>query len=322
MPRQVLGRGLGALLNNQTTDSETETGEENKVTSSLGNRDETAGAETAMMQEVPGDAVMKVKIESIVPSPLQPRKEFSDESLKELSDSIKERGILQPLIVRPSKESGQLELIAGERRLRASKMAGLTELPVLIRPSEDRSALEWMLVENLQREDLNPLDEAMGYRELAQSFKLKQEEIAKKVGKSRAAVSNAMRLLKLPETTQDYLKLGEISVGHAKVLLGVGSADLVEKATKKVIDGQLSVRQLEEWVAKLTGERGSPVLPSTQSRKELPPEIADIEDKIRDLFATKVSVKYKDQKGSIEIKFFNHDDLDRIVEILKLEKER
>ena len=315
MPRQVLGRGLGALLNNQTTDSETETGEENKVTSSVGNRDETAGAETAMMQEVPGDTVMKVKIESIVPSPLQPRKEFSDESLKELSDSIKERGILQPLIVRPSKESGQLELIAGERRLRASKMAGLTELPVLIRSSEDRSALEWMLVENLQREDLNPLDEAMGYRELAQSFKLKQEEIAKKVGKSRAAVSNAMRLLKLPETTQDYLKLGEISVGHAKVLLGVGSADLVEKATKKVIDSQLSVRQLEEWVAKLTGERGSPVLPST-------PEIADIEDKIRDLFATKVSVKYKDQKGSIEIKFFNHDDLDRIVEILKLEKER
>lgn len=318
MPRQVLGRGLGALLNNQTTEAETEADKPKQGESPVEESNDRDVPINAGEQQVSEDAVVKVKVEKIVPSPLQPRKEFSEESLKELSDSIKERGILQPLIVRPSKESGQLELIAGERRLRASKMAGLGEVPVLVRSSEDRSALEWMLVENLQREDLNPLDEAMGYRDLSQNFKLKQEEIAKKVGKSRAAVSNAMRLLKLPEATQDYLKAGAISVGHAKVLLSLGSEELVTKATRKVVDGQLSVRQLEEWVARMSGGKDSSTHAPPPARKELPPEIADIEDKIRDLFATKVSIKYKDEKGSVEIKFFNHDDLDRIVEILKL----
>lgn len=321
MPRQVLGRGLGALLNNQNPDSspKADTTEE-KPASEQSPPSVTSDVEPQQQPATTGESVVQVKVEFIIPSPLQPRKKFSEDSLKELADSIREKGILQPLIVRPSGKKGRLELIAGERRLRASKLAGLKEVPVLLRSSEDQSALEWMMVENLQREDLNPLDEAMGYKDLATNFKLKQEDIAKKVGKSRAAVSNSMRLLKLPEKVQDMLKSGSISVGHAKVLLGVDNADLALKSAEKISRDGLSVRQLEDWLQSAPGNNPSTRKIPPRSTPQVPPEIEDIENNLREKFATKVSVKYRDQKGSIEIKFFNHDDLDRIVHLLDINK--
>lgn len=323
MPRQVLGRGLGALLNAQNQNTSPKDSAEPITTSD----EKTPGSGMTVPEgnmkspEFPTEGgVVLVPLDAIIPSPLQPRKEFTPDSLKELSDSIREKGILQPLVVRPSVEPGKLELIAGERRWRASRLAGLDEVPVIVKPNADQSALEWMMVENLQREDLNPLEEAKGYFELSQKFKLKQDEIARKVGKSRAAVANSMRLLKLPASVQDMLWRGDISVGHAKVLLGISGEEDVQKAAMRALKDRLSVRQLEELLQrwhKATAP-GDPSPPP--ARESLPAEIQELEDLLRQKFATKVSIKYKDEKGSVEIRFFNNDDLDRIVQILKLKE--
>ena len=324
MPRQVLGRGLGALLNAQnqklaqkpTSEADDPEKPESPVPDLSGpGAENPPGADAEM--SIPQEGVVLISLDAIIPSPLQPRKEFGPDSLKELADSIREKGILQPLVVRPSSEHGKLELIAGERRWRASRLAGLDEVPVIVKPSEDQSALEWMMVENLQREDLNPLDEARGFAELSQKFRLKQDEIARKVGKSRAAVANSLRLLKLPEKVQEYLLTGDLTVGHAKVLLGIGKEDMILKAASRTIKDRLSVRQLEALVQRWLHPAAS-AGDSQPSRAPMPPEIVDLEDKLRQKFATKVSIKYKDEKGSVEIRFFNNDDLDRIVQILKL----
>lgn len=318
MPRQVLGRGLGALLKNQNPSDE-ETPESSKAETKPTKKAKKSESSTKDESRPGEKSVVQVSVESIVPSPLQPRKEFSEESLSELADSIKERGILQPLIVRLSSKDDEYELIAGERRLRASKLAGLKKVPVILRTSEDQSALEWMLVENLQREDLNPLDEALGYKELSQKFKLKQDEIAKKVGKSRAAVANAMRLLKLPDEVQELLKKGDLSVGHAKVLLGIENEKVVGELVSRITDEQLSVRQLEDFIANKDSKPAKPTKPAV--RESLPPEIEDLQDKLREKFATKVQIKYKEEKGSVEIKFFSDEDLDRIAQILQIKED-
>lgn len=318
MPRQVLGRGLGALLNAQ---NQNPTPKEAPDKSPSGERTAPSPADPAVTPDSgPSggqEGVVLISLDAIIPSPLQPRKEFTNESLRELADSIREKGILQPLVVRPSSEHGKLELIAGERRWRASRLAGLEEVPVILRPSEDQSALEWMLVENLQREDLNPLEEARGYFELSQQFKLKQEEIARKVGKSRAAIANSMRLLKLPESVQQMLWKGEISVGHAKVLLGSGSEDVIIRGAQRTVRDRLSVRQLEDLIQRWQSA-AKPGSTGPQPRESLPPEIEDLQNKLRQKFATKVSIKYKDRKGSVEIRFFSDEDLDRIVELLEI----
>jgi ParB family transcriptional regulator, chromosome partitioning protein len=258
-----------------------------------------------------------VSIERVRPSSLQPRKDFTSEALREMADSIREHGILQPLVVRP--RGDDFELIAGERRWRAAQLAGLTDVPIVVRDADDPTVLELMLIENLQRENLNPIEEAHGYAQLIEQFQLRQEEAAKKVGKSRAVVANALRLLKLPMDVQAWLRDGQLSVGHAKAILGLDDPDRQKLAADKVMRAGLNVRQTEELVSRL---QSSPALaPGAVSAKGKSLEmrdvhIADLENKLQQILGTKVQFRYRQGKGSIEIRFFTDDDLQRVLELL------
>ena len=264
------------------------------------------------------ERVQRVPLNRIRASALQPRKEFSVEALQELADSIREQGIVQPLIVR--ERGGFFELIAGERRWRAAQLLNLPEVPIITREADDRSVLELALIENLQRENLNALEEALGYAQLAGQFQLTQEEIALKVGKSRAAVANATRLLKLPATVQNFIREGKISVGHAKVILGLTEEKNQKLAAERIVKEGLNVRQTEGLVAKwqargqkITGDNGNitAVAPVNSN-------LARLEDKLREKFGTKVHLKYAQGKGAVEITFFSDDELQRVLEILNI----
>ena len=263
------------------------------------------------------DRVQRVPLGKVRPSALQPRKEFPAEALRELADSIREQGIVQPLIVR--ERGGFFELIAGERRWRAAQLLNLTEVPVITREADDRAVLELALIENLQRENLNPLEEALGYSQLAGQFQLTQEEIATKVGKSRAAVANATRLLKLPPSLQSYLREGRITVGHAKVILGLPDDQHQVIAAERIIKDGLNVRQTEGLVAKLQarGAKAPGDLPK-QAVVPVSANITRLEDKLREKFGTKVQLKYAQGRGGVEISFFSDDELQRVLEILNV----
>ncbi len=262
------------------------------------------------------ERVLRVPLNKIRPSALQPRKEFSDEALRELADSIREQGVVQPLIVR--ERDGFFELIAGERRWRASQLIQLPEVPVIVREADDRAVLELALIENLQRENLNALEEAQGYAQLAEQFQLTQEEIALKVGKSRAAVANATRLLKLPVAVQKLVREGRLSVGHAKVILGLTDEKNQTLAAERVIKEGLNVRQTEGLVAKLQtrGSRVAAAKPETVAAPSSDPHVAEVESKLREVFATKVQLHYTLGKGSVEIAFYSDAELERILQIL------
>jgi len=259
--------------------------------------------------------VRRVPLTQIRPSPLQPRKDFPPEALADLAASIREQGIVQPLLVRSVQ--GFYELIAGERRWRAAQIAGLTEAPVLERTASDAEVLELALIENLQRENLNPVEEALGYQELASRFGLTQDDVARKVGKSRVAVTNALRLLRLPEPVQRALREGRLSVGHAKVILGI--PDPVQQLTvaHRVEAEALTVRQTEELVARLLAPpkpaAGASGPPPGVSRD---PHVADLENRLRERLGTKVGLRYKAGKGALEIRFFSDDELIRVLEAL------
>ncbi len=251
----------------------------------------------------------------ILPGEMQPRNGFDDDSLNELAESIRENGIMQPLIVRP--REGGYELIAGERRWRAAQIAGLARVPIVIRDVDDRTALELALVENLQRENLDPIEEAKGYAQLVDQFDLTQEEIAAKVGKNRATVANALRLIKLPAEVQTYVRDGLLSSGHAKVILGLKHAKDQIAAARRVIKKELSVRQTEELLGAL-----GPATPGKTRRGAAGKGAADdahilnLEGKLRERLGTKVALRYRKGKGSVDIKFFNDEDLQRILETL------
>lgn len=268
-----------------------------------------------MLSPDPRDRVQRVALGRIVPCPFQPRKDFPPESLQELSDSIKEQGILQPLIVR--ERDGHLELIAGERRWRAAQMVGLAEVPVILREADDRAVLELALIENLQRENLNPVDEAQGYSQLIEQFHLTQEEAATKVGRSRAVVANALRLLKLAPEIQGYLRDGRLSVGHAKVILGLGSEAQQTLAAQKILRDGLNVRQTEVLVAHLQA-RQTESLTKTGAPPAAPKDthVTHLEDQLRERLGTKVQLRYKQGKGLLEIAFFSDAELERVLEIL------
>jgi ParB family chromosome partitioning protein len=260
--------------------------------------------------------VLRVKLDRIKPSPLQPRKDFTPEALQELAASIKEQGIVQPLIVRDQKT--HYELIAGERRWRAAQLLNLLEVPVIVREADDGSVLELALIENLQRENLNPMEEALGYSQLIAQFQLRQEDVAIKVGKSRVAVANALRLLKLAPEVQVYVRDGRISVGHAKVILSLALGEQQKLAAERVLKNGLTVRQVEELVAHLQnqptptpGQKLSSGLPAIRDT-----HVVAMENKIRERFGTKVQLRYRQGKGSIEVKFFNDLDLDRILNVI------
>jgi ParB family chromosome partitioning protein len=310
MAKPALGRGLGALLGGQPSAAKPAAAPSTPVAP-------PAPAPAPAPEPANTERVLRVPLERVQPSALQPRKYFAPESLQELSDSIREQGILQPLIVR--KRGEHLELIAGERRWRASEMAGLTEVPVIIRVADDATVLELMLIENLQREGLNPIEEALGYAQLATQFQLRQEDIATKVGKSRVAVANALRLLKLAADVQVYVRDGRISVGHAKVILGLNSEAEQKLAAERVIKDSLTVRQTEELIAVMQATqmaKGASSSGSTKTPATRDLHLNALENRLLEKFGTKVALKYKQGKGSVEIKFFNDDDLQRILDIV------
>ena len=308
MAKPALGRGLGVLLG----------GNPPLTSPPSASPHQPAVAAIAAVPPAPDnrERVLRVPLNRIRPSALQPRKEFSDEALRELADSIREQGVVQPLIVR--ERNGFFELIAGERRWRAAQLIALPEIPVIVREADDRALLELALIENLQRENLNAIEEAHGYAQLAEQFQLTQEEIALKVGKSRAVIANATRLLKLPVAVQKFVREGRISVGHAKVILGLADERNQTLAAERVIKEGLNVRQTEGLIAKLQsrGSRVAAAKPETVAVPASDPHVADLESKLREVFATKVQLNYAQGKGSLEISFFSDAELERILQIL------
>jgi ParB family chromosome partitioning protein len=296
MAKPALGRGLGALISPSR-----------------------AAAEAVAAAEAAGERVHSVPLTQVVPSPLQPRTTFIPEHLAELVESIRENGIIQPLIVRRVNEL--LELIAGERRWRAAGQAGLREVPVIVREATDLEVLEFALVENLQREDLNPIEEALAYKRLADEFKLRQEEIAKKVGKSRAAVANTMRLLELDGELQTHLVQGRLSVGHAKALLGLRAADDQRHLAAQVMKKSLSVRATEDLVnAHLT--RGGTVRKGrTRQKRTVSAAVQHLENRLQQHLSTRVEIHHGDAKGRVLIEYYGNDDLQRLLGQLGLPQE-
>jgi ParB family transcriptional regulator, chromosome partitioning protein len=308
MSKPALGRGLGALLG--------------------GNPGAKPAAPTPpvqLTQAAPTQApatvdtrerVLRVPLARIKPSPLQPRKDFTPESLQELAASIREQGIVQPLIVR--EKADHYELIAGERRWRAAQSLNLAEVPVIVRDADDRSVLELALIENLQRENLNPMEEAVGYSQLIEQFQLRQEDVATKVGKSRVAVANALRLLKLAPELQAYVRDGRLSVGHAKVLLSLPATEHQKLAAERVVKDGLSVRATEEIAANLQQQPGGAGTKNRNGAIQLTRDanIVSLENKIRERLGTKVQLRYAKGKGALEIRFFNDNDLQRVLDVL------
>lgn len=249
-------------------------------------------------------------LREIEPDPGQPRKTFDDETLAELSASIAEHGLLQPIAVRPKPSGGYL-IVAGERRWRASRMAGLTEVPVIVRDVTDEQAMELALVENLQREDLDPVEEAAGIRELMTRCDLTQEQAARKLGKSRSALANSLRLLSLPETVLELLKSGFITIGHAKVILGLPAPELQEEAAQMIADNQLNVRQAEALCKKLAKPAKEPVAAPLPSA--LPVEV---EESLKQALGSEVRVAYHDGKGKLTVHFYSDDQLKAFANLL------
>lgn len=256
------------------------------------------------------DQIIEAPIQQIRPNPYQPRKEFDEKSLDELADSIKEHGVIQPLIVRKGIKG--YELVAGERRLRASERAGLTSVPVVVREFSNEQVMEIALIENLQRENLNAIEVAQAYDKIMKQFTLTQEELAKKVGKSRPHVANFMRLLQLPQEIQDFVSRGTLSMGHARALLAVDDPHLRLKLAKEAIHKELSVRQIEELIKQLTQN----VSRETKSKPKKDVFLSQWEEKLRQTFATSVQIKRGKTKGRIEIEFYTDEDLERIMDLI------
>jgi ParB family chromosome partitioning protein len=296
MAKPALGRGLGALISPSR-----------------------AAAEAVAAAEAAGERVQSVALTRVVPSPLQPRTTFVPEHLSELVDSIRQNGIIQPLIVR--RINDLLELIAGERRWRAAGQAGLKEVPVIVREATDLEVLEFALVENLQREDLNPIEEALAYKRLAEEFKLRQEEIAKKVGKSRAAVANTMRLLELDGELQAHLVQGRLSVGHAKALLGLRTAEEQRGLAAQVMKKALSVRATEDLVNAHLTKGGTTRKGRSRSSRTVSAAVQHLENRLQQHLSTRVEIRHGDEKGRILIEYYGNDDLQRLLAQLGLPQE-
>jgi ParB family chromosome partitioning protein len=299
MAKAALGKGLGALISTRPASP--------------------LVSPTPVVEQ--GERVQLVPLDRIVPSPFQPRTVFKDDHLDELVGSIREHGIIQPLIVRQRAE--HLELIAGERRWRAAQKVGLREAPVILREAADRDVLELALIENLQREDLNPIEEARAFARLAKEFGEKQEEIAQKVGKSRAAVANAMRLLELDDEVQGWLVQDRISVGHAKVLLSLRSHDEQRLLAAEIIKRSLTVRAAETLVANHFEKNGTPkpTRSSTTASAGLSPALAHLQNRLQQHLATHVELHHGQKRGRLEIEYYGNDDLQRILGLIGLPEE-
>lgn len=295
-PKKGLGKGLNALIKAPDSVSVKSSGRPERDSST-------------------GESVLRVPLDAVVPSPLQPRKRFHEENLDELVESIREHGVIQPLIVRDV--DGKYELIAGERRWRASTKLELDEVPVILRDASDRDVLEMALIENLQREDLDPLEEAEAYARLAKDFGLKQEEIAQRVGKNRATVSNSIRLLDLDKDVQVLVSQRLLSSGHAKAILGIKTKSEQKLLADLIVRKKLNVRETEKLVSEQISGKTTTKKPK---KSKLSPQaeayLRQIQDELRSRYATNVAIQHSDKKGKIEIEYYGNEDLGRILELM------
>ena len=299
--RNGLGKGLDSLIPNKTA------GKSEKPSSKKSSDD-------SKKEDKTGEVM--VKINSVEPNREQPRKDFDEDSLVELADSIKQFGILQPLIVQQKKD--YYEIIAGERRWRAAKMAGLKEVPVIIRNLTDQEIVEISLIENIQREDLNPIEEALAYKRLLEEFHLKQDEVAERVSKSRTAVTNSMRLLKLDERVQQMIIDEMITTGHARAILSITDKDKQYEFAQRIFDEKLSVRDVEKEVKRMQKEKKADKNKENDFDPKLQAIYTDLEEQLKGIFGTKVSINAKDKKkGKIEIEYYSQDELDRIINLFR-----
>jgi ParB family transcriptional regulator, chromosome partitioning protein len=283
MEKKALGKGLQALLPEKKT--------------------------LVWKVEQDGQTVSMVPLDQILPNRYQPRTTFVEAELEELAQSVKEHGVLQPVVVR-RKGDGMYELIAGERRFRAAKIAGMATIPVLVRNSNDEKALAVALVENIQRQNLNPMEEAKAYARLMGEFGLTQDLVSRSVGKDRSSIANILRLLSLPKEIQHLIESGAISLGHAKVLAGLSTPEAQLRLAQKIVSEQLSVRQIEQMLSGQKKERGP------QSKKVEPNRFRNLEERFRKHLGTKVQVKAGAKGGQLIIQYFSDDELDRIASMI------
>lgn len=324
--KKGLGRGLGSLLGGPASEPVTSAAppvasSAQKVSpSSLSNAAGVAAAAPAVVAAPPVDPeskIWKVGIDKLSPGEYQPRRHFEKEPLQELAQSIKENGILQPIVARRTK-AGKLEIVAGERRWRAAQIAGLHEVPVILKNYDDKQALELAIVENIQREDLNPIEEAEGYSRLISEFKLSQQQVAEKVGRDRATVANAVRLLSLPEEIKAMISGSELSVGHAKVLLALTDSKKQIEFAKKVINEKIAVRKLEKMVqAVVKGHDEEKEELSDLGSNVTQRLISGLSEELQKMLGTKVNIDYSNSKGKISIHFYSDDELTNLVDRLK-----
>lgn len=325
--RGVLGRGLSALISSSVPVSlvrgSSEKIELPSVQSTPSLKTSSEGTAHFESQDLNGSnrAIKYVNIDKLIPSALQPRKDFKESELKELAESITTLGLLQPILVRPKPGDPPLEIIAGERRWRAAKLAHISQLPVIIHEISDREALEIALVENIQRDDLNPIEQAQGFKRLSEEYSLTHIEIAERVGKDRATVSNLLRILTLPQEITGLVRSGALTVGHAKAILTVREPSAQLALSRKAVKESLSVRDLEAIVSRVIvldggkpNQKGRKLLSGSNSQTLSFP---DVIDRLRNALGTKVNIKHhKSGRGRVEIEYFSEQELDRVVEAI------
>lgn len=303
--KKGLGRGLNQLI---------PTGDEARTKSKSTPGETTKTITKEVVKEVVKEVEQKVKITQIEPNKSQPRKQFDEDALQELADSIKQYGVLEPLIV--TKKGKFYEIIAGERRWRAARLAGVKEVPVVIREYTDREIMEISLIENIQREDLNPIEEALAYESLINEYSLTQEEVAEKVSKNRSTIANSLRLLKLCDEVRQMIIEDKLTTGHARALIPIEDAELQTEAANYIFDNKLSVRDTEIYIKKLLSipkeSKGNIV-----ATNDLSVFYNDIESRLKDILGAKIAIKSKNNdKGKIEINYYSQDELERITEML------
>lgn len=298
--KKALGRGLSALLSDTPEDEKLDV----DVTSPVREKE----------NKVVTDSINEILLSEIETNPFQPRQHFDQEALQELSESIKVHGIIQPITVRRF-SNNQYQLISGERRFQASKLAGLTKIPAYVRTADDQQMLEMALIENIQRENLNPIEISLSYQRLISECNLKQEELGDRVGKSRSTVTNYLRLLKLPPDIQIAMRDNKLTMGHARAIINVENSDSQLYIFKKTLAEDLSVRKVEELARELTANKETN---TTTSPSAQPKEVTQLQTRLSSHFGTKVSVKSDGKKGDIRIPFLSIEDLNRILDILKV----
>ena len=298
MAKRGLGKGIGALFGNDIEETD------------------IVAQDIHQINKNDKEKVTSLKLAQIEPNKEQPRKNFDEEKLQQLADSIKQHGVIQPIIVKDL-NNGYYQIVAGERRWRASRIAGITEIPAIIRTYDELATMQIALIENLQREDLNPIEEALSYKALLDDFALTQEKVSEQVGKSRSAIANTIRLLSLPKQVQKLLEEGAISGGHARAILSVTSEEGKLQLAEKIIENELNVRQAEQLAKALNAQKPEkePTQPQT-SAFDL--QLQGIQKRMSDLLGTKVKILNGAKKGKIEIEYYSANDLERVLKLLNI----